>query len=262
MSMYPTIHLIKAKLSRANRHIRDFGLASKAFNDSVPYSVAFKENRTAGKRIYYLSRVDPLPIELATIAADVLQNLRSALDQTAFQMELVGNGGAEPKHRVYFPIANGAAEYPRLRTKYLRFMRQDAADAIDLIEPYKGGKGHALWQLNKLSNADKHKLLIATGAYTRGVDVSHIGTHAFRRMCVPITLPPLFIGEVSGPVGLSVGDALFIDAFEHQVQQDLKIVCDVSFDYPAIIQREPAIKTLHNMETLVNATVARLEPFL
>jgi hypothetical protein len=108
-------------------------------------------------------------LKVQTIAADVLGNLREALDHIAYQLEVKGCGES-PKHRVYFPIANSAAEYPTLRDRYVRCADQTAVDAIDSTAPYKGGKGHGLWQLNMLRKADKHHLLVATSTLSYGVD--------------------------------------------------------------------------------------------
>ena len=170
--MTDTLRLIKAKVTRAKQHIQDFQLGLKAFHDTKPYAVGMNEDAQAGKRIYYVTKVDPIPDNIATIAADVLQNLRSPLDQIAYQFVLAARGGAEPNWPVYYPISGSAADYPALRNGNIKGVRQEVIDAIDATEPYKGGKGHVLWQLNGLNKTDKHRLIVAAGSFSAGVEIT------------------------------------------------------------------------------------------
>jgi hypothetical protein len=169
--MTDTLRRIQAKVTRANQHIQDFQLALTAFHDTKPYAVAIKEDTQTGKRIYYVAKSDPIPDGIATIAADVIQNLRSPLDQIAYQLVLDARGGVEPNWHVYYPICSNAKDYPALRQNFIRGVRKEVTDAIDAAEPYKGGKGHASWQLNELNKPDKHKLLVSAGAFSAGVEI-------------------------------------------------------------------------------------------
>jgi hypothetical protein len=105
---------IGAKITRAKQHIQDFQLALKAFHDTNPYRVALKDDAQRGQRIYYVSKADPVPDSLTTIA-DVLQNIRSRLDQIAYQLVLSARGGAKPDWDVYYPISRSATHYPAMR---------------------------------------------------------------------------------------------------------------------------------------------------
>jgi hypothetical protein len=127
--MTDTLRLIQAKVTRAKQHIQDFQRALSAFNDTKPYVVAIKEDPQAGKRIYYIAKVDPVPDDVATIAADVIQNLRSPLDQIAYQLVLDARGGTEPDWRVYYPICGSAADYPSLRKRFIKGVRQEVIDS-------------------------------------------------------------------------------------------------------------------------------------
>src|SRR5258705_7875374 len=98
--MSKVIDRIRAKVTRAKQHIHDFQLAASAFHNTDPYRVGIKIDSQAGKRIYYLVEVAPVPDELATIAADVIQNLRTPLDQIAHHLVLDANGGATTKNVV------------------------------------------------------------------------------------------------------------------------------------------------------------------
>jgi hypothetical protein len=74
-------------------------------------------------------------------------------------------------------------------------------------EPYRGGKGHGLWQLNELNNIDKHQLLIPAAAFNHSVDLSGMVRRSFREMGVPVSrvddiMPPtkMFAFSVDSPL--------------------------------------------------------------
>ncbi len=259
--MTKTVDRIRAKVTRANQHIEDFQLALRAFYDTKPYSIRIKEDSEAGKRIYYLGEVTEVPMNVEAIAADARTNLRSVLDQLAYQLEWLGCG-AEPKQRVYYPIAKSAAEYPALRDRNIKCAGRAAIDAIDATEPYKDGKGHALWQLNELHKVDDHRLLVAAGSYFSGVEIASGMVQRMRRLVdweIP-DLPPLFIVPADKLLPLKAGDELYLEPLDEEVDEKRQFTFDVSFYQPGIIEGEPALKTLQDMTNLVDDLVAAFEP--
>ncbi len=206
---------IRAKLTRAEHHIQNFQLATQAFYDTTPYTVAVREDAQAGKRVYYIDKADILPDALVAIAADAIQNLRSSLDHLAYQLVLHERGGTEPDWPVYYPIANGASEYPAWRGGTIKDVRQEAINAIDATEPYKGGKGHALWQLHNLSISDKHKLLVGAGAFYSGVDIAVDIRNMSRKLgWENVKLYDLFLRPADKLLPLKVGDELYIEPLD------------------------------------------------
>ena len=264
---------IKAKITRAKQHINDFQLGRTDFFKTNPYGVAIKEDAERGKRVYYVSKVDPVPYGLAAIAADIIQNLRSPLDHIAHQLVVDGLGGAEPDWMVYYPISGGPAYYEATRKGKVKGVRQEVIDAIDATEPYKGGKGHALWQLNELNKPDKHELLIGAATIAAGVDISPDFAQSFRNMKYPegfpnveafrnINIPPLFIREAN-TVPLHEGYELYIEPLDKEVAKERRFSFDISLNAPGIIAPEPALKTLQDMANLVDeitTTLGRLLP--
>ena len=61
---------IRAKITRAKQNFEDLQLAIEAFYTTNPYGVAVKEDPDSRKRIFYIAKADPVPLEIATIAAD------------------------------------------------------------------------------------------------------------------------------------------------------------------------------------------------
>jgi hypothetical protein len=261
----PIANKIRAKVTRAEQHIQDFQLGLSAFLKTSPYGIAIKENPNGGYPIYYVSKVNPTPDTLAATAADVVQNLRSALDTLAYQLVLGANGGTKPKGKVYFPISKTPTDYKGTRRGNVKGVRQEVVDAIDATEPYKGGKGHALWQLQQLSNADKHELLIEAGvAVSMGVDIGIDFEHMIRKTpgFENIAIPPIFIREVGDLRPMKVGDELYIGPAEPEVAQKRRFAFNVSIYAPGIVDNEPAVKTLKRMSDVVGSIVTDVGRFL
>jgi hypothetical protein len=108
---------ILQKVTRAKQHADDLLVKVKAFLNTRPYAVDTKRDSATRRLIYYVASVRDTPTELALISGDVLHNLRSALDHLAYQLFLVGTGGASPGFRVYFPIGDDLAEYQKKQPK-------------------------------------------------------------------------------------------------------------------------------------------------
>jgi len=91
---------------------------------------------------------------------DLVYNLRSGLDQLAWQLCL--SGGGDPGRDTMFPIYerdDGKSE--ALFLKRVKHMPPEAVLIIRELQPYNRGadyRKHALWQLNELGNVDKHRL--------------------------------------------------------------------------------------------------------
>lgn len=259
--MGAVVESIRAEITRAKQHIQDLQLGLRAFYDTKPNAFAIKEDTQAGKRIYYVSKAEAVPYHVAAIAADVIQNLRSPLDQIAYQLVLDACGGAEPKWKVYYPIAGNAASYPSTRGRVIKGVGQAVINAIDATEPYKGGKGHALWQLNALNKVNKHKLLVGTGAFYGSFDITPDLLKGMPGL-QDISFPPISLRPADPLLALKVGDPLFMEPIEREVTKNRRFTYDVSFNQPGIIECEPVLKTLQDMTNLVDAIVISLGQFL
>jgi hypothetical protein len=270
-----TIDRITAKVTRAKQHLQDFQLGlTKFFNDN-PYAILMKDAPETGQRIHYVSHVAEVPDPLAAIAADVIQNLRVPLDHIAYQLRLGGTCPPKPKEGVYFPISSSSTDYHATRRGHIKGVRQEVIEAIDATEPYKGGKGHALWQLQHMNNPDKHHLLVLAVSQYVGFDVTSMARAMFSQMreanpdaripdakTLDSLYRPLIVSPIGGLRPLKVGDELLREPIDHKVYGERKFAFQVSFHQPGTIEGEPAIKTLHDMANLVGDIVARLGKFL
>jgi hypothetical protein len=85
---------IYSKVNRANRHIEELHRSIRRFIDTSPYKIRRKLDPRTGEAVYYLAEAPAVPDEMALIAGDVLQNLRSTLDHLAWA--LVETNGGKP----------------------------------------------------------------------------------------------------------------------------------------------------------------------
>jgi hypothetical protein len=268
--MSKPIDRIRAKITRAKQHINDFQLALGAFYDTRPYGIGVKVDADTGKRIYYVSNVAQIPASLDAVAADVIQNLRTPLDHIAYQLVMDARGSAKPDWKVYYPISRTATDYQATRKGQIKGVRQEVIDAIDATEPFSGGRGHALWQLNELNKPDKHELLIATGNFSGGVSLRALTAPHLRKSGFPDELLDAFFG--SNPVfvreaqrrPLQVGDEILIESppLRPEVADASTFAFHVSFHAPGIVEPEPAIKTVQDMANLVDDIVTTLGKLL
>jgi len=254
---------MRLKLNRAKQHIEEFDFRSRRFYATNPCRVRGDDDSKRGQRVWTVDWIAEVPDDLALATADALQNLRSPLDYIATRIETKACG-AEPKHRVYFPIGRSAAHYQTVRGTYIKCAGQAAIDAFDATEPYRGGKGHALWQLNELNKPDKHELPLTVAAGYSAFDLAPMMRDTMREHLPDIGQPDfsLYIRPADRRCPLQVGDVLLREPLDPKVQEDRKFLLDVSFHEPGVIECEPVLPTLKNLANLVDGIVTAFEPLL
>ena len=205
--------LIRLKLKRADKHIDDLKGSLRTFLNSNPYVIATKRNPDTRQLIYYISKVEPVPTCIATIAGDILHCLRDALDHLAQQLYLVGTGGSKGyRDKTSFPISPTAKDFKAGFDRKVEGMRQDAVDAIAALEPYPSGKGADLWILHRLNNIDKHRLIVTVGSAFRGMDLGAVAIEMFNQAFPDIETPAMsaFFRSADRKFPLKEGDELLI----------------------------------------------------
>ncbi len=254
-----------ARVDRADAHLQSFCGELNAFHQGSPFEVSVKQNPDGGYPIYYVSRVDPIPHSLASIAGDIVHNLRSALDNTAYQLALDGNDGITPTWKVYFPIAPTKSDFEARRRGLLRRIGPTIETAVDSLEPWKDGKGHAIWQLAQISNRDKHEVPLEAAGYSRGVDISVDIMSSFGKMSgfKAVQIPPLFLIPADKKCPLKVGDELYIGPAEPEVASKRQFRFDVTVHAPGVVaEAMPAIDIFRGMAATVRQAVQDLSAYL
>ena len=250
--------LIRLKIQRADKHIDDLGVLLHSFLSSSPYTIATRRNTTTRQLIYHISKADQVPIGIALVAGDILHCLRDALDHLAQQLYLVGtSGSAGYRDQTSFPISRSAKDFKSGLAGKAQGMRQDAVDAICALEPYKGGKGHDLWNFNRLNNIDKHRLIVTVGSTFRSMDIGPVAAQMFTSTFPDIELPSMtaFLRPADNKFPLKAGDELFIDAADAEPNGKIQFRFEVALNEPGIIEGKPVQETLVQFRDRVSSIV-------
>jgi hypothetical protein len=271
------IQSIRFKIKRAEKHLGDLFGALRAFKESRPYKVRAERDPQSRQPIYYIDSVEPLPVLIAAIIGDTIQNTRSAWDHLAWHLVEVGCAAqgitltATERKQIGFPIidTDSAANYEASRNRKVKGMRNDAINKIDALKPYKGGND-TLWQLNQLNNIDKHRFLLTAGLSLRAISAKSVlpqgiirifagsdgrptSEYISERNLLLIPKKPIFPLEKNTKLFVDVPDA------EIDLEDDQKFRFDVAFSEPGIVEGKAVYPTLVEFINLVNATVPRFK---
>src|SRR5208282_4077712 len=157
--------------------------------------------------------------------------------------------------------------------KKKRHLRDDAINALRVVQAYKGGKGNALWLLNRLDSIDKHRVILTTGASLRSVNLLAALSRMPRATFVsqdgtlmeiggggrPLRDPPIVNGffrpaDILCP--LKVGDKISHGGLELDPDQDFRF--DISLNEPEITKPQPILETVREFAERVDGTINAL----
>jgi hypothetical protein len=242
---------VELKIKRAYKHFQDFYQILSDFIDSDPCRIVPERDPNTQEVIYRVGHAIVIPDDLALIAGDVLQNLRTALDYLA--CALVSANGGKVTSKIGFPIFKNAPVTPGDEctfTRKVEGMRQEAKDLIRACKPYKGGD-EVLWRLHELNRREKHRLLFTVGGFINNWSIAqHIDA----------TNPPLEVMERMGRAyvaddtwtqvrfssfPLNAGDVVFVDFPNAKVNEKIKFGVQIAIDEPGICDAEPLIPVLY-----------------
>jgi len=119
----------------------------------------------SGQNVVWAEVLKPPPITLAPVVGDCLHNLRSALDNLAFELAFAYQGPKMSKSIAddsAFPIYKTGSSFTKYGKSKIRGMHPDARTLVERLQPYNRGNKpittSTLWCLAELSNSDKHRL--------------------------------------------------------------------------------------------------------
>jgi hypothetical protein len=186
----------------------------------------------------------PDPITDATV--EVIEHLRAALDQAAFAVATSkGNKGT------YFPFADSLAELDGMVESRCEFIPDEIVTLFRAFQPYKGGD-NLLWALNKLCNAQKHRLIEPAGVIVGGMHI--------RNMTIATTGPGPF--ELLSPKwDREKNEIVFAKSnSEAKFKYDFELSLSISFGEVEVVGGQPVLAVIRaftsKVESIVNATEA------
>ncbi len=252
-----------SKIDRATNLRKELEEALRTFFASDPYKIETKRDPQSHQLVYYVTKVDEVPDEIALITGDIIQNLRSALDHLAYQLFTLGSGNGTGGYHIYFPIAEDYAEYERQKSRKTTGMAQQAKDIIDTIKPYRGGND-TLWKIHKLNNIDKHRLLVTIGSSMRSADLGAHAVEEMRRAFPELNVPDMhaFFSPACPYLSLKVGDALLTDTCDAEPIPNMQFRIQVVIHEPGIAEGEPVLEMLQAMIDSVTSLIPIFAPLL
>jgi hypothetical protein len=251
------------KIERAKRHMEELESVMRVFFDSKPYRFSGKPDTRRRCVQYTMDTAEPVPPEIPLVVGDVIQNLRSALDQVAYQLYLKGGDGHGRAYLVSFPIFDSFKEYQREKLRKLPGVSAAAVAKIDAIQPYKGGND-VLWVLNKLNNIDKHRLLLTVGSAVRGIDVGKMMFQSMAKIKPGIQVTKehsMFFAPKDNSYPLEVGTLVFTDQTTLEIV-DVNVAFEIVLYEKEVVQGKPVYEFLNTMITVVETTISDLRPLI
>jgi hypothetical protein len=207
------------KLARALRHIHDFEVEADRWLGKPPIKLHYTADLVTAERLILAELLEPVPGELSAIAGDALHNLRSALDNLAYELALAHKGNPLPARIAadsMFPIyATEGTDTDKKLKRRLKGIHPEARALIQGMQPCNpghGGQQNIRWILNDMNAKDKHRLpplAVPTSStvsfYVAGPDGALTATQTWPSLEVG---KPVEISRYSSPVGTYAGPDL------------------------------------------------------
>lgn len=145
----------RIKTMRAEEHMYELYSEICLFLFRKPITVTKQDDVEKGIHIVRFE-VKPIPNSIPLLIGEWAYNLRSGLDQLAWQLALLS--GRTPHKSTAFPIHWDRSRETLFRNR-TRDIPTEAVTTIESLQPYNRGDGFSrdpLWKLNEICNLDKH----------------------------------------------------------------------------------------------------------
>jgi hypothetical protein len=171
----PDLTDVNIRLERAKEHIETVRSQTKAFLDRDPKAFGFMTEETPGRdaaiqyTLYASVREEP-PRSLGAPVGDAIQNIRNALDYLVYELS---PSRERKRGRTGFPIFDDECLFEVEGRRMIRGITGDELRLIERVQPYKTTdppKNDPLSVLRRLSNKDKHRLLLPVVAAVSNSD--------------------------------------------------------------------------------------------
>ena len=232
-------------LNRAQENRGELNERAKTFFDAHPYAYRVDRDQEAGQYVCKIGLTSDLPPDLWSIAADALNNLRSALDQCVCATVTMLNPAAS-LDGIYFPFGDSKTHFEKSIAKIAPKIHPRVADVVDFFKPYKGGNSR-LWALKNLTNSNKHRSLIGFSASVDNVEVNTLdipGARSFRRPYWDARKNELIISRT-------------VDKIEPRY--DLNVSFHIAFGDIEGLHGKPVIESIDYLSAIVSSFLTGME---
>jgi hypothetical protein len=156
------------RLKRGKEHTRRLKKRIDSFFKKKPYK-RVADMDAEGVTTHAFKSTRNFPNGWADATVEALEALRSTLDQIGYAVAVLA-GAIEPKN-AYFPIADTASGLDSVVKGRCKDLPAEIATLFRSFDAHEGGN-YTLWALNKLCNANKHRLLIPIGTLVPEMNVA------------------------------------------------------------------------------------------
>ena len=160
MSPKPDLHEPRAKIARAYEHRKQFDAALYRWIARRPVGIRLRRGPGGWTNLIYVER-EPIPLRAGAIFADLVNNLRSALDLLVRQLVIAS--GNTPGADSCFPVVTDSARWERDRREKLEGVKDGWADGIRDVQPFEDAPNaykHWLVVLQSANQSSKRKVLM------------------------------------------------------------------------------------------------------
>ena len=192
----PWMESVDAKIARAKEHLDALHGEAGAFFETTKRNFVLKTDGRAAWIVYWVD--DPFPpIRLGVLLGECVFNMRSALDNLICGLIRTKDGFAACKG-TQFPICSTQQIWETTWQKYLKGVESAAQQMIKDLQPCfrmpSAPENDHLSALNALCNADKHRAVTLTLAYSHDLTL-RIHANDGKIHVVKVT-EPLYAGDV------------------------------------------------------------------
>ncbi len=161
---------IRVKLLRAHQQLSALDEGINDFQERHPYGLSIGQADADGlKYPLYLHYFEPIPVIWSVMAGEIVHNLRSALEQTIYQLSVDHGGHIEGTG---FPAYANAVDYAATSVKHplgtarsglykIRGVGSGVRAFVERAQPYhfRNPADSPLLELLEMWNQDKHRLV-------------------------------------------------------------------------------------------------------
>jgi hypothetical protein len=155
----------RAKIGRADEHLRTLNDEMDRWGDLNPMSFGHSVNRDGTEHLFHLQMRPPPDVwRWAQLFGDAIHNLRCALDHIVYALAVVATGDDPPQddYRLELPICDSGAAFKK-RQDRIRSLTLPMQAAVEGFQPYnrrqeRTGFASLEW-LRTLDDIDKHRAL-------------------------------------------------------------------------------------------------------
>lgn len=239
----------RLRIEGARDHIRDLEARAEAYGKTNPYATVIEKDLEDGilYDVHKIKVVTPIPEKIGLICAKAIEDLRSALDHTAYAAATLSN--APNLGRIYFPFGSSATYFDDAVRDNCKGIHDEIVALFRSFQPYKGGDD-LLWAINPLRTCSEHRMIRPVG---------HGKNNAWVRR-LHIIKAKNFTMTASRPWD---GDKDEVEIFrvvpDDQFSYDVTVFIFIAFGDVEIVSGQPVVTVLNTLASKVEGIVSATE---